>query len=316
LLVGACALLSALAAVAQKRKPRIAVPAGGSERSTFSTEALKQGMREQGFPDADVEYLIRYANGGPLRFDQIAKELVALNPDVFVVIGPPLVRACLKATRTIPIVMANVSNPVGNGFIQSLAHPGGNVTGIATQYETVLPKMAELLVELVPAAQKVAVLVNSDNPSTSAFWSAAERALKALHKLPVRINASSEQEVVAAFEQMRASGVQAAIVVVDLLFAALREKVAALAQKERIPAVYGVREHVSAGGLFSYGPSVTANVRASARYVAKILRGAKPEDLPVELADRFELVVNLRTAKELGLTIPQSMLLQATDTIE
>ena len=284
--------------------------------ATFSTEALKQGMREQGFLDADVDYLVRYANGQPSRFDKIVKELVALRPDVFVVIGPPLVRACLKATRTIPIVMANVSNPVGNGFIQSLAHPGGNVTGIATQYETVLPKMAELLAELVPAAQKVAVLVNNDNPSTTAFWSAAERALNALHKLPVRINASSEQEVVAAFDQMRASGVQAAIVVVDLLFAALREKVAALAQKARIPAVYGIREHVGAGGLFSYGPSVTANVRASARYVTKILRGAKPADLPVQLSDRFELVVNLRTARELGLTIPQSVLLQATEVIE
>ena len=316
LLIGACALLGAPAAAAQQRKPRIAVPEGGSESSTFSLVALKQGMRDQSFPDAQVDYLVRYANGQAARYEVIARELVALRPDVFVVIGPPIVRACLKATKTIPIVMANVSNPVGNGFIQSLAHPGGNVTGIATQYETVLPKMAELLVELVPAAMKVAVLVNSDNPSTSAFWSATERALKALHRLPVRVNVSSEPEVVAAFGQMRASGVQAVIVVVDLVFAVLREKVAVLAQRASIPAVYGVREHVTAGGLASYGPSVSANVRASARYVAKVLRGAKPADLPVEQSDRFELVVNRRAAAEIGLTIPQSVLVQATEVIE
>jgi putative ABC transport system substrate-binding protein len=316
LLIGASAFLGVRAAAAQQRKPRIAFPAGGNERTTFSTEVLKQGMREQGFPDAQVEYLVRYANGQASQYDVIARELVALHPDVIVVVGPPIVRACLKATRTIPIVMANVSNPVGNGFVQSLARPGGNVTGIATQYETVLPKMAELLLVLVPTAEKVGVLVNGDNPSTSAFWSAAEGALKAQHKVPVRINASSEAEVVAAFDRMHASGVQAAIVVVDLTFDILREKIAALALKARIPTVHGIREEAVAGSLASYGPSVSANVRASAKYVAQILRGAKPADLPVEQSDRFELVVNLKTAKALGLTIPQSVLLQATEVIE
>ncbi|HTQ77411.1 MAG TPA: ABC transporter substrate-binding protein [Burkholderiales bacterium] len=312
LLVGASALLAARAAGAQQRKPRIAIPSGGN---TFYVETLKQGMREQGFPDAQVDYLVR-SSAQASRYDEIVKELVALHPDVFVVIGPPIVRACLKATKTIPIVMANVSNPVGNGFIRSLARPGGNVTGIATQYETVLPKMAELLVQLVPTAANVAVLVNSDNPSTSSFWNAAESALRALHKMPLRINASSEAGVVAAFDQMHASGVQAAIVVVDLLFGTVREKVTALAQKAGIPAVYGVREFVVAGGLACYGPSVLGNVRASARYVAQILGGAKPADLPVEQPTKFDLVINLKTAKALGLTIPQSVLLQATEVIE
>ena len=316
LLVGASALLAACAAGAQQRKPRIAFPSPAIQGSASLLVALKEGMREHGFPDAQVDYLVRYTNGQPSRQDEIVKQLFALHPDVFVVIGPPLVRACLKVTRTIPIVMANVSNPVGNGFIQSLARPGGNVTGIATQYETVLPKMAELLVELVPAATKVAVLVNSDNPSTAAFWSAGEGALKALHRQPVRINASSEAQVVAAFDQMRASGVQAAIVVVDLTFSILREKIATLALKAKIPTVHGIRADAVVGGLASYGPSVTANVRASARYVAQILRGAKPADLPVEQASTFELVVNRKTAAALGMTIPQSVLLQATEVIE
>ena len=273
-------------------------------------------MRDHGFPDAQVDYLVRYANGQASRHDEIVRDLLALHPDVFVVLGPPLVRACLNVTRTIPIVMASVSDPVGNGFIRSLARPGGNVTGVATQYETVLPKIAELLVELVPASRKVAVLVNSDNPSTSAFWAAAESALKALHRSPLRMNASSEAEIVAAFGQMRASGVQAAIVVADVLFVTPREKVAVLARNAGIPALYGVREHVTAGGLASYGPSIRANVRASARYVVQILRGAKPADLPVEQSERIELVVNRRTASELGLKIPREVLLRADRVIE
>ena len=193
---------------------------------------------------------------------------MARNPDVVVVAGPPLVRAALKATRTIPIVMANVSDPVGNKFIDSLARPGGNVTGIATLYETVLPKIVETLHTLAPSALRIAVLMNETNPSTPAFWKSVETALRTLGKTPIRVNASSESQLVEAFGHMRASGTQATIVVVDPIFVALRDRIASLVHEAKIPTAYGVREHVAAGGLVSYGPSIVGNYRASARYVA------------------------------------------------
>jgi putative ABC transport system substrate-binding protein len=314
--LGGALFLASTPIWAQKGKPRIALPFFGSEQSSaYLIEALRQGMIEQGYPDGRVEYDIRYANGQAQFQEPIVAELVARNPDVIVVVGPPFVRAVLKFTRTIPIVMANVGDPVGNKFINSLPRPGGNVTGIATLYETILPKVAETLHALVPRATRVAVLLNENNPTTSAFWQSVESALRTLGKTPVRMNASSEPQVVEAFGQMRASGSQAAIVVVDLLFGTLRDRIAALAQAARIPVAYGIREHVAAGGLVSYGPSLSGNFRASARYVAQILKGVKPAELPVEQPTRFELVINRKTAGALGIKIPQELLLRADEVI-
>jgi putative ABC transport system substrate-binding protein len=212
--------------------------------------------------------------------------------------------------------MANVSNPVGNKFIDSLARPGGNVTGIATLYETLLPKIAETLHALVPSASRVAVLVNENNPSTSAFWQSVETALRTLGKTPIRMNAFTEPQIVEAFEQMRATRIQATIVVADNTFVTFRDRIAALAHAARIPAAYALREHVAAGGLVSYGPSLSDNFRASARYVAQILKGVKPADLPVVQPTKFELVVNRKTAESLGLKIPPEVLLRADEVIE
>lgn len=302
---------------AQKGKPRVALTFGGSERgSAHLIEALKQGMREQGYPDGSVEYDVRYAYGQIPLQEQIVAELVARNPEAIVVAGPPFVRAALKVTRTIPIIMANVSNPVGNKFIDSLARPGGNVTGIATLYETVLPKIAETLHALVPSASRVAVLLNENNPSTAAFWQSAETALRTLGKTPIRMNAATESQIVETFGQLRASGIQAMIVVADNTFVAFRDRIAALAQAARIPAGYAIREHVVAGGFVSYGPSLSGNYRASARYVAQILKGIKPADLPVEQPTRFELVINRRTAESLGLKIPAEVLLRADEVLD
>ncbi|TAK43182.1 MAG: ABC transporter substrate-binding protein [Betaproteobacteria bacterium] len=316
--LGAMLLFASPAIRAQRPKPRIALPLPGASGplSAKLIGALKDGMREQGYPDDHIEYDVLHADGQISRQERIVAELVARNPDAIVVISPPFVRAALKVTRTIPVVMANVSDPVGNRFINSLARPGGNVTGIATLYETILPKLAELLHELVPAATRVAVLLNENNPSTAAFWQSAEPALRALGKTPIRLNASSEAQIVDAFDRMKTSGVQAAIIVTDNTFVQFRDRIAALAQAAGIPSVYGIREHVVAGGLASYGPSIVGNYRASARYVAKILKGARAADLPVEQPTRFETVINRKTADALRIRIPTAVLLRADEVIE
>lgn len=317
LLLGGTLVLASVPIRAKKGKPRIALPIIGEERgSAHLIEALKQGMREQGYPDGSVEYDVRHAYGQIPVLEQIVADLAASNPDAIVVAGPPLVRAALKVTRIIPIVMANVSDPVGNKFIDSLARPGGNVTGIATLYETLLPKIAETLHALVPSASRVAVLLNENNPSTAAFWQSVETALRTLGKTPVRMNAATESQIVEAFERMRSSAVQATLVVADISFVTLRERIATLARAARIPAAYALREHVAAGGLVSYGPSLSGNYRASARYVAQILKGVKPVNLPVEQPTKFELVINRKTAESLGLKIPREVLTRADEVIE
>lgn len=302
---------------AQRPKPRIAIPTSGNEQSSSHLiEALKQAMRERGYRDDSVEYEVRYARGQTLMQDQIVAELIAANPDVIVVAGPPLVRAALRLTRTIPIVMANVSDPVGNKFIESLARPGGNVTGIATLYETVLPKVVELLNELIPSASRVAVLLNDNNPSTAAFWHSVDNASRTMRKSAIRMNASSEPEIVDAFSRMKALGAHAAIVVVDTTFVALRARISALAHDAAIPTVYGVREHVVAGGLASYGPSLSGNYRAAARYIDQILKGAKPAAMPVEQPTKFELVLNRKEANFLKIKLSPGTLLRADEVIE
>ena len=173
-----------------------------------------------------------------------------------------------------------------------------------------------MLHELVPSATRVAVLLNENNPSTAAFWRSVERALRELGMTPFRLNASSEAQIVDAFGRMKASGVQAAIIGTDNTFVRLRDRIAALARAAGIPSVYAIREHVVAGGLASYGPSLVGNYRASARYVAKILKGARPADLPVEQSTRFETVINRKAADALRIRIPTAVLLRADEVIE
>jgi len=293
-------LLAPLTVCAQGAKSRIAVPFIDAY-----LEAFKQGMREQGFRDGDVEYDTR--SGQPQQFEQWVAEMVARKPAVLVMGSTPMVNAALKQTSTIPIVMVMVSDPVGNKFVQSLARPGGNVTGIATLHETVLPKTVEMLHLFAPSASRVAVLVNPVSPSTNVFWTSSESALRTLGQTAIRIDASSEPQLTEAFARMKTEGVQGVVVVPDRIFFAARNRLAALAQEYRLPAVYPVREHVLAGGLASYGPSLGAQARASARYVAAILKGAKPADLPVEQARNFELVVNRRTMQTLGIKLPTAM---------
>ena len=264
----------------------------------------------------NVEYRFVYANGDVDRLDALAGELVGQKVEVIVVSSPQAARAAQRATKTIPIVMAGVSNAVGAGFVASLAKPGGNITGITSQQEEVLGKLIGILHEVAPGARRIAILLNESNPSHAVFWAAAQSACAALDLVALRVVASAPAQLGAAVEQIVRQRSQAVVVISDGMYFAERAKLQELMQTTRLPVAYALRDHVVAGGLLSYGADLAANYRNAAKYVDKILKGAKPADLPVEQPTKFELVINLKTAKALGLTIPQSLLLRADEVIQ
>jgi putative ABC transport system substrate-binding protein len=280
-------------------------------------EAFKLGMRDLGWVEGkNVEYRFLFADGRVERLDALASELLAHEVEVIVVGPPQAARAAQKATTTIPIVMANVSNAVGNQFVASLARPGGNITGITAQNEVVLAKLIELLHEAVPGARRIAILLNESNPSHRAFWATAQKACASLKLVPLRVAASEADQLESAVAHMMREQAEAIVVVADAMYLTERAKLEALMRTTRLPVVYALREHVAAGGLFSYAADIARNYRDAATYVDKILKGAKPADLPVAQPTRYELVVNLRTAKALGITISQSLLVRADEVIE
>jgi putative ABC transport system substrate-binding protein len=248
--------------------------------------------------------------------DAVAGELVRWNVDVIIVGNPLTTRAAQRATKTIPMVMASVGNPVGNGFVASLAKPGGNITGMTNQQDEALGKLTGILHEVTPGARRIAILLNESNPNYPVFWVAAQRACSALDLVALRIVASTPAGLDAAVEQVVRQRSQAVVVVTDPVYLNERVKLQALVQTTRLPAAYGWRDHVVAGGLLSYSADLNASMRYAAKYVDKILKGAKPTDLPIEQPTRFELVINLKTAKALDLTIPQSLLLRADEVIQ
>jgi putative ABC transport system substrate-binding protein len=274
--------------------------------------ALLRGLRELGYVYG--EHFVtepRGAAGKPERFPSLAAELVRLKVDVIVAAGPAL-PALKQASSTIPIVMGGSADPVGLGYIQSLGHPGGNFTGLSAQSIEVIGKRLELLKELVPAAAPIAVLWD---PASVLNWQAAEAAARerGWKVLPLKIRDAGEID--GAFKA--ATDVRAGAVLVfasGLLFTRAR-RVAELAASGRLPAMYEFRQYVDAGGLISYSADLNDIWRRAAVYVDKILRGARPADLPVEQPSKFELVINFKTANALGLTIPQAMLLRADEVI-
>ncbi len=225
-------------------------------------------------------------------------------------------RAFQRATKTIPIVMGSVSNPVANGFVVSLAKPGGNITGIAPQSEEVLGKLIGILHEVAPGARRIAFLLNETSPNYSAYWSAAQSACAALELGAQRIVASAPAQLDAAVREIVRQRSEAVVVVADPVYLNERAHLHALMQGTRLPVAYSWREHVVAGGLLSYGADLGATYRHVAAFVDKILKGARPADLPVEQVNKFELVINLKTAKALGVSIPQPLLLRADEVIQ
>ncbi len=280
----------------------------GPQPQSPSAIAFLRGMRELGYVYG--QHFVteaRGTEGKPERFPGLAAELVRLQVDVIVAAGPAL-PALKQATTMIPIVMAAASDPVGSGYVQSLGHPGGNITGLSLQATETTGKRLELLKEIVPGAAAVAVIWNK---SGVADWRAAEAAARERGWKLLSLEIRDADEIEGAFRAATEARAGAVLVFAGSVLFPNARRVAVLAAKSRLPAMYDLRPYAEAGGLISYGPDIIDIWRRSAVYVDKILRGAKPADLPVEQPTKFELVINLKTAEALGLTIPQSLRVQA-----
>jgi len=281
-----------------------------------TTEAFRQGLRDLGYVDGSnvaIEY--RDAEGKLERLPALAAELVALKVDVILAAGSLLALAAKQATKTIPIVFAAAPDPVTDGLVTSLARPGGNVTGLSNLAPELVGKRLELLTQAVPGVSRIAVLWQPGGAGERTLQ-AAEAATRPLGVRLQFVEARGPDDFDRAFSDMTSARAGALTVFGGAMFLNERRRLVDLVAKNRLPAVYVVREYVDAGGLMSYGPNIADNYRRAATYVDKILKGAKPADLPVEQPTKFELIVNLKTAKSLGLTIPQSVLLRADKVIE
>jgi len=313
-------LAAPLAAEAQPagRMPRIGY-LGTRTPSDFGLDAFRQGLGELGWVENQnivIDY--RFAEGKFDRLPDLAAELVRLKVDILVTHSTPGAAAGKNATDSIPIVMIAVGDPVGLGLIASLGRPGGNVTGLSFSIVglEMIGKQQELLKETVPKIRRVAILSNATNPTKPVGIRDVNVAARSLGVQLQLLEAGGPNEFDSAFAAMARERVGALLVVADSMFVFHRTRLADLAARSRLPAVYGWREHVEAGGLMSYGPSLRDLFRRAATYVDKILRGTKPAELPVEQPTKFEVVVNLKTAKALGLTIPPSVLQRADQVIE
>jgi ABC-type uncharacterized transport system substrate-binding protein len=283
-------------------------------------EAFLQGLRDLGYVEGrNMVIEDRSAGGKPERVAALAAELVALKVDVIVTSGTPQALAAQHATRTVPIVFAGVSDPVKSGLVTSLARPGGNVTGLSLLAPDLVGKGLEQLKEAVRGVSRVAVLWQPGvlgERTEQKMLKEAEVAARALGMRPQFVGARAPENFDRAFSDMTRARAEALTVLSTPMLASERRRLVALAAKHQLPAVYPLREFVDAGGLMAYGPNAVDMYRGAARYVDRILKGTKPGDLPVEQAVKFELVINLKTAKALGLTIPPSVLARADQVIE
>jgi len=297
----------------QKKVPRIGFLVGASPSTNAArTEAFRQGLRELGYVEGKnivIEY--RYAEGKLDRLPDLAAELVRLKVDVIVTGGSQTTRATKQAASTIPIVMAQDNDPVGNGFVASLARPGGNITGLATLTPEISGKRLELLKETVPRLSRLAVLGTSTEPGNSQAVRETELAAGASRVQLQYLDVRDPRDIESAFHAASKERADAVLVLVSAVFNAHRTQLVEVAVKSRLPAIYTNSEYVDAGGLMTYGVSITDLFHRAATYVDKILKSAKPADLPVEQPIKFELVINLKTAKQIGLTIPPNVLARA-----
>jgi putative ABC transport system substrate-binding protein len=282
-------------------------------------DALRQGLRELGYVEGrTVKIEFRTALGHADRLPGLAEELVKQNVDVIFAAATPAIEAVRRATSTIPIVMALGGDPVAAGLVASLAKPGGNVTGLSSMSAELNAKVLQLLKETVPRLSRVAVLWNPDSPLSPVQRKLTEDLKSAAPSLSIElvfVQIGKPEEVEAAFATANRARVQAIFVTDGPLIYSQRAVIAQLAAKARLPAIYRTRVFAEAGGLMSYGASWLDQTRQAAGYIDKILKGAKPRDLPMEQPTKFELVVNLKTAKALGITVPQSILLRADEVI-
>jgi putative tryptophan/tyrosine transport system substrate-binding protein len=311
------ALLLALSAAAQTPPSGKMVRIGFLSLTSPSTiparlEAFRQGLRALGYLEGKnitVEY--RFAEGKLERVAALAAELVRLKVDVIVTGGSAATLPAKDATTTIPIVMAQDSDPVGNKFVASLAQPGGNVTGLSILAPELSGKQLELLKEIIPKLSRAVILANSNEPGYLQLRKETELAATAL-KLKIEfLDARSSRDVQITFSEATKKRAEAVLVPAMPIVVSQREQIASLAVKNRLPAMYGQPEYVDAGGLIFYGANITELFRRAASFVDKILKGTKPADLPVEQPTKFEFIVNLKAAKQIGLTIPPNVLVRA-----
>jgi putative tryptophan/tyrosine transport system substrate-binding protein len=274
-------------------------------------EAFRQGLRELGYVEGK-SILIEYRWAGKLdRMPDLAAELVRLKVDVIMTPGPAATRPAKEATSTIPIVMTQDNDPVGNGFVASLARPGGNITGLATLAPEIGGKRLELLKEIVPKLSRVAVLGTSTSPGSAQQLKQTERAAGALAVKLQYLDVLDPKDIETAFRAASKGRAEAVLMLTSSILNSQRAQLADLAVKNRLPAIYAQPEYVEAGGLMTYGVNLTDLYRRAATYVDKILKGTKPADLPVEQPTKFEFVINLKTAKQIGLTISPNVLARA-----
>jgi putative tryptophan/tyrosine transport system substrate-binding protein len=316
-LLGGAAAAWPLAARAQQpgKLPTIGyLGGGGSINQRAWVDAFVQRMRELGWIEGRtvvIEY--RWAEGRSERAAEIAAEFVRLKADVIVTDGTPSIVAAKQATSVIPIVFAAAGDPVGSGLVASLGRPGGNVTGLSVQAADLAGKRLEILREVIPGLRRLAILARTGSPTAQRREAQAAAHTLGLEVVPAEIRRA--EDIAPAFDALKARA-DALYVFGDPLMATNRIRINTLAQGARLPTIYSQREFVEAGGLMSYGPNFPDLHRRAAEYVDKILRGAKPGDIPVEQPTKFDLVINLTTAKALGLTVPDSLLARADEVIE
>ncbi len=301
----------------QKTMPVIGYLSSGSPGPAAPTlAAFRKGLGEIGYVEGqNLALEFRWAEGNYDRLPAMAADLVAHGVDVIAALGGPSGIAAKRATSTIPIVFTGGIDPVATGLVASLARPGGNVTGINFLFVDMHPKRLELLCELVPQARVIALLVNPSFPGAERTIEAVQEAARARGVKVIVVNARREDDIDAAFATL-VDQAGALIVGSDPFFGNQREQLVALASRHAIPAIYSERGFAEAGGLLSYGANLSVTARQAGIFVGKILSGAKPADLPVQQPTKFDLVINMKTANALGLTVPQSILARADEVIE
>jgi len=313
--VAVCVLALGLSVRAQAQQPKKAPRIGWLSAARVSAprmEAFRQGLHELGYAEGKnivIEY--RYAEGKLDRLPAFAADLVRLKVDVIVAGSPQATRSAKQATSTIPIVMAFDDDPVGSGFVASLARPGGNITGLSTLFPEMSGKQLELLKEIVRALSRVAVLGNATQPGSPQALREINVDADGLGVQIQYLEVRGPKDIETAFREASKQHADAVLVLSTSVLYFNRRQVSDLAVKSRLPTVYGRPEYVDEGGLMYYGPSYTDLYRRAAVYVDKILKGAKPSELPVEQPKKFELIINLKTAKQIGLTIPPNVLARA-----
>ena len=314
--LGLCVVPRAATAQAPSKTYRVGVLASSTEANFGpSVKIFREALHAAGWVEGqnlvvDVRYTSSYA-----QLKQLATELVRLKVDVIASLGTPATLAAKEATTTIPIVMESLSDAVASGLVQSLARPGGNVTGVSGFAPELSGKRLELIREILPQAERIAVLANRSNAATTPVLRATEAAAQQMRMKLDITNVHERPELAPAFEAMRRKRADALVIVVDPILFTERPLIVELAAKHRLPAIYETRLFPEAGGFLSYGPRNRERFQRMAAYVDRILRGANPGDLPIERPTTFELVVNLKAAQALGLTIPQSVLVRANEII-